>query len=202
MKALLVIDIQNDFCEGGALEVPKANEIFPYVNRLIKSNNYDEIIFSQDFHPKNHISFAENHLNKKVGDFISLEDNSKQILWPTHCVQSTKGAAFHTEIQLPEKYKIIQKGTDRLVDSYSAFYDNNHKIATGLTKYLKDKNIIQVELVGLALDYCVKFTALDAVNEGFKTSLHIKGTRAVNLQPNDGDTTLLTLIKAGVHIIS
>lgn len=201
-KALIVVDVQNDFCKNGALEVPNANDIFPYINKLINSGAYDEIIFSQDFHPKNHISFAENHPNKKIGAFITLANNTSQILWPTHCVEGTFGAEFHSEIQQPKTFKIIQKGTNKLVDSYSAFYDNNHEVATGLKDYLISKNITTIELVGLALDYCVKFTALDAILEGFTTYLHAKGTKAVNLQPTDGDQTLLELIKKGVHIIS
>lgn len=202
MKALLVIDVQNDFCKNGALEVPNANSVIPYINRLISDNTYDEIIFSQDFHPKNHISFAENHPKRKIGEFITLENGTEQILWPTHCVKGTFGAEFHPDIQIPETHKIITKGTNHKVDSYSAFYDNNHEIATGLTDYLVKKKITNVEIVGLALDYCVKFSALDAVNEGFKTSVHFRGTKAVNINPDDGDKTLLELINAGVTIIS
>lgn len=202
MTALLVIDIQNDFCENGALEVPNANDIIPYVNQLITDDKYDKIIFSQDFHPKNHISFAENHPNKKIGEFITLENRTKQILWPTHCVQKTFGSEFHPNLLKPLSYKIITKGTNRKVDSYSAFYDNNHEITTGLSDYLLDEKITDVEIVGLALDYCVKFSALDAMSEGFKTSIHFKGTKAVNINPDDGDKTLLELIKAGITIIS
>ncbi|MBS9774956.1 MAG: bifunctional nicotinamidase/pyrazinamidase [Tenacibaculum sp.] len=202
MKALIVVDVQNDFCESGSLEVPNANEIIPYINNIICENNYDEIIFSQDYHPKDHISFAENHFNKKVGEIITLKNNTKQILWPVHCVQNTKGCEFNLSLIQPKNLKIIQKGTNKMVDSYSAFYDNNHEISTGLTKYLKEKNIKKVEIVGLALDYCVKFTALDSVKEGFSTHLHIRGTKAVNVNPNDGNNTILELIKNGVHIIS
>lgn len=202
MKALIVVDVQNDFCKNGALEVPNANEIIPYINKIINQNQYDEIIFSQDFHPKDHVSFAENHSNKKIGEFITLDNGYQQILWPTHCVQDTFGTEFHSELKQPKSVKIVKKGTNKLVDSYSAFYDNNHEISTGLTEYLQEKNIKKLEIVGLALDYCVKFTALDAVNEGFQTYVHNKGTKAVNINDNDGDIAILELIKNGVHIIS
>lgn len=202
MKALIVVDVQNDFCKNGALAVPDANVIIPYINKIISKNNYDEIIFSQDFHPKDHISFAENHPTKKIGEFVTLKNGTEQILWPTHCVQGSFGTAFHSDLQHPDTLKIIQKGANKWVDSYSAFYDNNHEISTGLTKYLQHKNITHLEIVGLALDYCVKFTALDAVNEGFTTSVHYKGTKAVNINSTDGDNAILELIKNGVHIIS
>ncbi len=202
MKALIIVDIQNDFCENGKLEVPNANSIIPYINKVINNNSYNEIIFSQDYHPKDHISFAENHTNKKIGDIITLKNNTKQILWPIHCVENTFGAEFHKDVNIPNSAKIVKKGTNKFIDSYSAFYDNNHGISTGLAEYLKEKNITKVELVGLALDYCVKFTALDSVNEGFLTSLHIKGTKAVNINTNDGDNTILELIKKGVNIIA
>lgn len=201
-KALLIIDVQNDFCENGALAVPNANSIIPYINNLSQSNTFDEIILSQDFHPKDHVSFAANHPTQKVGDSVVLGDNTSQILWPIHCVQGTFGTKFHETLNQSTVTKIIQKGTNKFIDSYSAFYDNNHKVATGLTTYLKSKEITHVEIVGLALDYCVKFSALDAIHEGFKTSIHYKGTKAVNLQSNDYKEAIIQLIEKGVHIIA
>lgn len=200
-KALIIVDVQNDFCEGGSLEVPNANTIIPYINKIQQEKTYDEIILTQDFHPSNHKSFASNHAGKKVGEVIQLND-MPQILWPNHCVQNTKGTEFHSELNIKKVTKIIQKGKDENVDSYSAFYDNNHQIATGLSAYLQKQQITTIEIVGLALDYCVKFTALDAVNEKIHTSVHYQGTKAVNLNPNDYKETIIELIEAGVHIIA
>lgn len=200
-KALIVVDVQNDFCKDGSLEVPEANSIIPYINELIQNGNYNEIVATQDFHPSNHKSFASNHTNKKVGEIIDL-DGISQILWPNHCVQETFGADFHQDLNYKNITQIIQKGKNENVDSYSGFYDNNHQVATGLTKYLNSKNIQQLEIVGLALDYCVKFTALDAVKEGFKTSIHYKGTKAVNLHKNDFKDAIIELVEAGVSIIA
>lgn len=199
-KALIVVDVQNDFCKGGSLEVPQANKIIPYVNNLIKNGNYQEIIATQDFHPLNHKSFASNHQNKKVGEVIEL-NGIAQILWPNHCVQGTFGTEFHSELDISKFTKIVQKGKDENVDSYSGFYDNNHLIDTGLANYLTEKEILVVEIVGLALDYCVKFTAKDAVKEGFTTFVHYRGTKAVNLNKDDAKNTIIELLEAGVNIL-
>lgn len=197
-KALIVVDIQNDFCQGGSLEVADAEQVIPYVNHLMKTENYDEIILTQDFHPEGHFSFASTH-QKKVGDSILLDD-VEQVLWAEHCVQGTSGAEFHQDLEGNWATKIIQKGTLLEVDSYSAFFDNHRKNNTGLAEYLRSKNIENVEVVGLALDYCVKYTCLDAVSEGFATTLHFSGTRAVNLNPNDAQQTIYELLEKGVSI--
>lgn len=200
-KALLIVDVQNDFCKGGSLEVPEANNIIKYINKLINSNEYNEIIATQDFHPSTHKSFAANHTNKKVGEITNLNGVS-QILWPNHCVQGTFGADFHKSLEVQKITQIVQKGKNENIDSYSGFYDNNHQAATGLKAYLQSKNIKELEIVGLALDYCVKFTALDAVKEGFITSVHYRGTKAVNLHKNDFKNSIIELIEAGVSIIA
>lgn len=197
-KALIVVDIQNDFCQGGSLEVADAEQVIPYVNHLMKTENYDEIILTQDFHPEGHFSFASTH-QKKVGDSILLDD-VEQVLWAEHCVQGTFGAEFHQDLEGNWATKIIQKGTLLEIDSYSAFFDNHRKNNTGLAEYLRSKNIENVEVVGLALDYCVKYTCLDAVSEGFATTLHFRGTRAVNLNPNDAQQTIYELLEKGVSI--
>lgn len=197
-KALIVVDIQNDFCQGGSLEVADAEQVIPYVNHLMKTENYDEIILTQDFHPEGHFSFASTH-QKKVGDSILLDD-VEQVLWAEHCVQGTSGAEFHQDLEGNWATKIIQKGTLLEIDSYSAFFDNHRKNNTGLAEYLRSKNIENVEVVGLALDYCVKYTCLDAVSEGFATTLHFSGTRAVNLNPNDAQQTIYELLEKGVSI--
>lgn len=199
-KALLIVDVQNDFCENGNLAVPEANSIIPYINSLIANNNYDEIILSQDYHPNNHKSFASvNH--KNIGEEIIL-NGLPQIMWPDHCVQGSFGAEFHALLNTKSATKIIQKGLNIEVDSYSAFYDNNKEISTGLSDYLKDKNIKTLEVTGLALDYCVKYSCLDAVKEGFETFLHFKGTKAVNIKDDDTKDSLYELILNGINIIA
>ncbi|WKS94764.1 bifunctional nicotinamidase/pyrazinamidase [Riemerella columbina] len=198
-KALIVVDVQNDFCEGGALAVPHANEVIPYINALIQENDYDQIIFTQDWHPANHKSFASNQ-GKKVGDTITL-NGIPQFMWPDHCVQNTHGAAFHPDLDMSRPHHIIQKGTNPEIDSYSAFKDNNHFMKTELADYLKSHDIQLVEIAGLALDYCVKYTCIDAVQEGFITCLHFNGTRAVNVRPENGRDAIYEMLQHGVTIL-
>lgn len=197
-KALIIIDVQQDFCKGGALEVPDAEYIIPYINHLMENHFFDEIIFTQDFHPPHHQSFASQH-SKNIGDLIDLH-GIPQVLWPDHCVQGTSGADFHPELALKYTH-IIKKGMNPEVDSYSAFYDNQKMTDTGLANYLKSKNIHLLEIVGLALDYCVKYTCLDALAEGFAVSLHFKGTKAVNIRPHDAKDTIWELLEKGVKIV-
>ena len=199
-KALIVVDIQNDFCKGGSLEVADGEKIIPYINHLMKTNNYDEIILTQDFHPAEHKSFAVNN-GKSVGEIIQLNGIS-QTMWPVHCVQGTSGVEFHPNLEKNHATYIIKKGMNPEIDSYSAFFDNQKLIDTGLSNYLKSKNIETVEIVGLALDYCVKYTCIDAVSEGFKVILHFKGTKAVNLHPDDVKNTVFELLEKGVSVIN
>ena len=199
-KALIVVDIQNDFCKGGSLEVADGEKIIPYINHLMKTNNYDEIILTQDFHPAEHKSFAVNN-GKSVGEIIELNGIS-QTMWPVHCVQGTSGVEFHSDLEKNHATYIIKKGMNPEIDSYSAFFDNQKLIDTGLSNYLKSKNIETVEIVGLALDYCVKYTCIDAVSEGFKVILYFKGTKAVNLHPNDAKNTIFELLEKGVSVIN
>ncbi|MDY3547146.1 bifunctional nicotinamidase/pyrazinamidase [Riemerella anatipestifer] len=198
-KALIVVDVQNDFCEGGALAVPNANEIIPYINLLIEENQYDKIIFTQDWHPANHKSFASNN-DKKVGETISL-NGVPQFMWPDHCVENSFGAEFHKDLDTSKIDYIVKKGKNSEIDSYSAFQDNNHFMKTGLADYLKEHDIQLVEIVGLALDYCVKYTCLDAVREGFLTCLHFNGTRAVNVKPENGRDAIYEMLENGVTIL-
>ncbi|AZZ57877.1 bifunctional nicotinamidase/pyrazinamidase [Riemerella anatipestifer] len=198
-KALIVVDVQNDFCEGGALAVPNANEIIPYINLLIEENQYDKIIFTQDWHPANHKSFASNN-GKKVGETISL-NGVPQFMWPDHCVENSFGAEFHKDLNTSKVDYIVKKGKNPEIDSYSAFQDNNHFMKTGLADYLKENDIQLVEIVGLALDYCVKYTCLDAVKEGFLTCLHFNGTRAVNVKPENGRDAIYEMLENGVTIL-
>ncbi|WP_417428915.1 bifunctional nicotinamidase/pyrazinamidase [Halpernia sp.] len=198
-KALIIVDVQNDFCENGALAVPEANSIIPYINLLMEENKYEQIVLTQDWHPQNHKSFASNN-GKKVGDTIIL-NGIPQFMWPDHCVQGSFGAEFHKDLNREKVTHIIQKGKNPEFDSYSGFQDNNHFVKTGLSDFLKYHDIELVEIVGLALDYCVKYTCLDAVKEGFITCLHFNGTKAVNLKPESAKNTIYELAKNTVTIL-
>jgi nicotinamidase/pyrazinamidase len=197
MKALIVVDVQYDFLPGGALAVPGGDEILPVVNKLI--DHFDFVVATKDWHPKDHGSFASNHEGKNPGDVIDL-NGLDQILWPEHCVQGSQGAEFSNQLTTSRFNKIFVKGTDSQIDSYSGFYDNGHRKSTGLASYLKGNRIEEVFVVGLAGDYCVKFTALDAVKEGFGTFLVKDGTRPVNLQPDDFDKAVNEMKENGVII--
>jgi nicotinamidase/pyrazinamidase len=199
MHALLLVDIQNDFLPGGALEVKGGNTIIPIVNHLIEK--FELVLATKDWHPPNHKSFASNHLNKIPGEVIKL-NGLDQILWPDHCVQDTLGAEFSEQLNTTNITKVFLKGTDTEIDSYSGFYDNGHLKSTGLNDYLKQIKVKSVFIVGLATDYCVKFTALDSVYEGFDTFVIEDGTKAVNLQLDDHDKAIKEMKKAGVKIIN
>src|SRR5258708_5026703 len=157
MKALILVDLQNDFLPSGALPVPRGDAVIPLANQL--QGAFKLVVATQDWHPANHRSFAANHPGKQPGDVIELR-KIKQILWPVHCVQHTNGAEFHSSLRLNHVNKVFKKGTDTEIDSYSGFFDNGHLRATGLGDYLKEKKVTEVYILGLATDYCVKFTAL------------------------------------------
>lgn len=165
MKTLLIIDVQNDFMPGGALAVPDADKIVPIINSI--QHKFDLVVAAQDWHPENHISFASNHEGKSVFDVIEIH-GKPQTLWPNHCVQGTEGATFHPDLNTQKLEAIFRKGTDKNIDSYSAFFDNGHVKSTGLTGYLKEKGVTQLFLCGLAADICVYFSTFDAFNEGFE----------------------------------
>ena len=198
MKALILVDLQNDFCNFGALAVKGGNEVIPIANALM--NKFDLIIATQDWHPADHESFAAVHYFRQPGQVINLH-GLEQILWPIHCVQETFGAEFVQELDTTKITKIFPKGTDKTVDSYSGFFDNGRRGDTGLHDYLQSNNVSEVYIMGLALDYCVKFTAVDAVELGYKTHLIVDGTRAVNIQPEDGDNAVDFLRSIGVTIM-
>ena len=166
MKALILVDIQNDFLPGGALPVSGSDQIIPVVNKL--QNFFDLVVATQDWHPQNHKSFASNHAGKKSFEVIDL-NGLKQTLWPDHCVQGSTGADFPSRLNMNKVEAIFRKGTDPEIDSYSAFYDNGHRKSTGLADYLRGKKIDEVFLTGLAGDICVYFTAMDSLEVGFKT---------------------------------
>lgn len=199
MRALAIVDVQNDFCPGGALAVKDGDQIIPIINQLSPSRYFDLVVATQDWHPADHGSFASQH-GKKPGEIIDLYGIS-QILWPDHCIQNSPGADFHPDLDQTRFVKIFYKGMDPKIDSYSGFFDNGHKIATGLGDYLNAKGVTDVYLVGLAADYCVKFTALDSINLRFNTFLFEDGTRGVNLSPDDTAKAFYEMQNAGVNVI-
>ena len=164
MKTLIIIDVQNDFMPGGSLAVPNGDKIVPVINRM--QHKFDLVIAAQDWHPEDHVSFASNHQGKSSFDEIQIH-GKQQTLWPDHCVQGTEGAKFHPDLETQKWEAIFRKGTDKEIDSYSAFYDNGHLKSTGLAGYLKEKGVSQLFLCGLAADICVYFSAYDAFKEGF-----------------------------------
>jgi nicotinamidase/pyrazinamidase len=198
MKALLLIDLQNDFLTGGALAVPQGDLVIPLANQLQPA--FRLVAATQDWHAANHQSFAANHLGRRPGDVIKLRGRP-QILWPVHCVQNTRGAQLAPGLRLQRVNKVFRKGTDPEIDSYSGFFDNDHQRATGLGEYLRDKKVTEVYVMGLATDYCVKFTALDAVALGFKTFLIEDACRGVNLKPDDTAQAVQEMQQAGVHLV-
>jgi len=198
MKALLLIDIQNDFLPGGALAVASGDQVVPIANRMM--SEFPLVVATQDWHPGNHRSFASQHPGRSVGDVIDL-DGVEQILWPDHCVQGSLGAKFAPGLNLDGIDHVVSKGTDIHIDSYSGFFDNDHRKATGLANLLHDHGVDEVTLVGLATDYCVKFTALDAVSLGFKTRVLLDGIRGVELNAGDCDRAIQEMRSAGVQLI-
>lgn len=181
----------------GALAVPQGDEIVPVVNRL--QTAFDLIVASQDWHPAEHLSFASNHPGREPFEVTQI-DGLEQILWPDHCVQGTEGAAFAPGLQTQKINRIFQKGTDPRIDSYSAFYDNGHRKATGLAEYLRTQGVVSVYIAGLAADVCVLYTALDAVREGFDTTLVQDATYGVNMHEGDVDKAFHSMREAGVRM--
>jgi nicotinamidase/pyrazinamidase len=178
MTALLIIDVQNDFCPGGALAVPDGDQIIPVINRLTES--FDHVIQSQDWHTESHNSFASSHKDKEPYDTINV-DYGEQILWPDHCIQGTKGAAFHPELNTNKSEVIIRKGFRKNIDSYSAFFENDQETRTGLTGYLKERNIDELFACGLATDFCVKWSVIDGLKEGFKVHVFKDAVKGIDI---------------------
>lgn len=204
MKVLLLVDVQNDFCPGGALAVPEGDQIVPVANALLRSGQYDLAIATKDWHPANHISFADNHTGKKIFEQIDLP-SGPQTLWPRHCVQGTNGAELHSDLAADRLDYIVEKGTDAEVDSYSGFFDNGQQKETMLRRILEQEaakrglTLAEVELTvcGLALDYCVAATVRDAWRLGIQTEIVVDATRSVNLQPGDDVRMLRELGEMG-----
>lgn len=200
MKALIIVDVQNDFLPGGALAVPQGDQVIPVINDL--SLEFDLVFTTQDWHPANHCSFAASYPDKKIGDRI-LIDGQEQILWPVHCVQNTNGAQLAAELH-PKVISggvHISKGIDERVDSYSGFFENLRKRTTGLETLLRQHGADDLTIVGLATDYCVKATALDARSLGFKVTVVLDACRAVNLSPDDSAKAIAVMRAAGAKMV-
>jgi nicotinamidase/pyrazinamidase len=198
MNALILVDLQNDFLPGGALAVPHGDEVIPLVNEL--QQRFELVLATKDWHPPNHGSFAANHPGKKPGDRIIL-DGIEQILWPVHCVQHTHGAEFATAFDTSRIAHVFHKGTERNIDSYSTFFDNAHLRHTGLAHYLEKRGIKDIYLMGLALDYCVKYSALDAHQLGLNTHVIVDGCRGIGLEPGDIDRALEEMKRTGAILL-
>ncbi|MDB5297016.1 MAG: isochorismatase hydrolase [Phycisphaerales bacterium] len=213
MNALILVDLQNDFVPGGALAVPGGDAVVAVTNRLLAGGavrargaspterlRFDLVVSTQDWHPADHKSFAANHPGRSPGDVIDL-GGLPQVLWPVHCVQGTPGADFLPGLDRSRVERVFQKGTDPAVDSYSGFFDNGQRKATGLGEYLKGRGVTDVYVLGLATDYCVKFTALDAIGLGFHVHLIEDACRGVNLRPGDVAAAVEAMRAAGVAVI-
>ncbi len=198
-RALILVDLQNDFLPGGALAVPDGDQVIPVANRV--QPLFDIVVTSQDWHPADHGSFAASHPGRQPGEHIELE-GLPQILWPTHCIQESNGARLAQGLDSSCIARIFYKGSDPQIDSYSCFYDNGHRRSTGLADYLRDQGVDTVYLLGLATDYCVKFSALDAVAEEFAVHLILDGCRGIDLEPGDIERALEEMREVGVAILS
>jgi len=197
-RALILVDLQNDFFPNGSLPIPRSLEILPVINSLL-DKSFDFKIATKDWHPANHMSFASVH-GLKAGDKVSV-DGLEQILWDTHCVQDTPGAEFYSDWHSEKIDQVITKGTDVRIDSYSTFFDNDHKKVTDLYDYLKKNKVDELYIAGLATDYCVKYSVLDAAYLGFKIYVVADACRAVNLRQGDEERAFEAMKNAGARII-
>ncbi len=199
MRALLLVDLQNDFMPFGALPVADGDAVVSVANAL--APRFSLVVASQDWHPADHGSFASVHPGAAPGDVVSLSGMS-QVLWPDHCVQGAPGASFHSALDIGGVDHVVRKGTDRDVDSYSAFFDNDHRRDTGLAAYLESRGAEELVIMGLATDYCVRATVLDACGLGFGVTVIEDGCRAVDVAPGDGERAFAEMRSAGARVIS
>ena len=197
MGTLIVVDLQNDFLPGGALAVPDGDETVAVANAVM--DRFARVVATQDWHPREHGSFAANQPGRAPGEVIEL-GGVAQVLWPVHCVADTRGAALHDDLDRARIAAVFPKGTDPAVDSYSGFWDNGRRKATGLGDWLRARGVTAVHVLGLATDYCVRATAIDAVADGFACTLIADGCRAVELAPGDGARAIAAMQAAGVTI--
>ena len=198
-RALVLVDIQNDFIPGGALAVAEGHEVVPVANKVAKE--FEIVVATQDWHPENHGSFASQHEGRNPGETIEL-NGIPQVLWPDHCVQESRGAEFHPDLDTSAFTKVFRKGTDPAIDSYSGFFDNGHLRSTGMGEWLRDEGVTDIWVMGLATDYCVRFTALDGVKLDFNVRLIEDGCRGVNLEPQDSESAIEEMRGAGVEIVT
>ncbi len=196
MNALVIIDLQNDFMPGGSLAVPKGDEIVSLINDL--QEKFDLVVATQDWHPEGHASFATSHKNVKEFEVIKLQ-GLDQVMWPEHCIQNTAGAEYHPDLNTARIETIFRKGTNLNIDSYSGFFDNAHLKSTGLAGYLREKNIKNLFFAGLAAEYCVYFSIIDALDEGFNAVLIEDATRALNQE--EFEKAKLKILRKGGRII-
>ena len=197
-RALIMVDVQNDFMPGGALPTVHGDEVVPVLNAL--QRRFELVVATQDWHPPDHGSFASNHPGRKPGEVIDLNGLS-QILWPDHCVQHSRGAELHRDLDRSRIDRIVRKGTDPAIDSYSTFFDNGRRKSTGLEDYLRERHITDVYLGGLATDYCVLWSARDAVSLGFRTYVVSDACRGVELQPGDIERAFEEMRSLGVNVL-
>jgi nicotinamidase/pyrazinamidase len=196
-KALIVIDVQNDFCPGGALAVEGGDQVVPVINQLM--GQFDHVLLTQDWHTANHSSFASQHAGKAPFDSVEMAYGN-QTLWPDHCIQGSHGADFHPELNLMPAELVIRKGFRTQIDSYSAFFENDHTTPTGLTGYLRERGMSELTFVGLATDFCVAYSALDAVGQGFSARVLLEACRGIDLM-GSMETMIGKMKAAGVDVI-
>lgn len=197
-RAFLIVDMQNDFLEGGALAVPDANAIIPVINALM--SKFPIVVASQDWHPPDHVSFAINHKGKKAGDVIKVRDMD-QVLWPVHCIRNTKGAEIFEGLNKDPIGCYFYKGTDKEIDGYSAFFDNARFKSTGLKEYLRSRGVDQLFIAGVATDYCVLYSTIDALDLGFSVVVIADACRPINLHPDDEVKALAAMAAQGARIM-
>jgi len=197
MRALIIVDVQNDFCEGGSLAVAGGDAIVPLVNRL--AQGFAHVVLTQDWHPAGHSSFASAHPGHQPFDTIEV-DYGTQILWPDHCVQGTRGAAFHTKLDVPHAELVLRKGFRAAIDSYSAFFENDRRTPTGLAAYLKERRLDRITLCGLATDFCVFYSAIDGRQSGFEVTVVTDACRGIDM---DGSlaNAMRSMKEAGITIL-
>lgn len=197
MRALVLVDIQYDFLPGGALAVPRGDEVIGVARRLMPS--FEIVVATQDWHPPGHSSFASSHEARRIFEVIDV-DGLPQTLWPDHCVQHTRGADLSHDLPLDRISRVFPKGTDPRIDSYSGFFDNGRRKATGMGDWLRERRVTDLLIIGLATDYCVRATAIDAAELGFKTSVALDGCRGVEIQPGDCARAIADMRSAGVEV--
>ena len=198
MNALLIVDVQNDFCPGGALEVPNGDKVVPVINKL--SQKFDVVVQTQDWHPAGHSSFASSHDGKEPFETIEMP-YGKQVLWPDHCIQGSNGAAFHPDLETDCSQLIVRKGFRREIDSYSAFFENDDKTPTGLTGYLRQRDIDTLYAVGLATDFCVKWSVVDGLKEGFDVYVVEDAVKGIDIE-GSVDAAWDEMLKAGAQKVT